>query len=515
MSLSSQVERHLAERELRMPASLRKLYDSDLPSKLGDALYRPSSSSSAEFGTIEWAEDQIDQSKWPLLPNLVPIMAVDEQSFACVIASDVTGAKLPFEGRVVRWHVELDDRYQDFQAGLLDVDCYLYAESVQEELAHREQGWELVFERIGPAYEKAYIDKSERPRDHVVRPIRLACQNVIVGLAAIAQDSSFDGLSVVAWQTCERPHVATHEANRALAVVTLCDAFQNGGTMEIRFDRPSRLRDGVTPDPVAHPEQAVPASLRRYARTLGVTLGGKKRENGKPPDPYFAAITPTQARDLFRAITPMPDGLRARVDRAEHELGVTPERLCYMLLKPVWRDIELDYLLATTDRVVSILEGGAEWTSRAERQAETEACRGAIMAGMLYRRLNSTDLAGADGEVRLIEASTVGVQWECLEELGAVRFTNMAPGAAVPWLRGAWVELHDSLLVFPRALATDELLETARHHAQEEPTALVVPEDLEIPTVPDGVKLLRCPDRLADIDKATEQKLLDARTSRG
>jgi hypothetical protein len=43
----------------------------------------------------------------------------------------------------------------------------------------------------------------------------------------------------------------------------------------------------------------------------------------------------------------------------------------------------------------------------------------------------------------------------------------------------------------------------------------VVPEDLEIPTVPDGVKLLRCPDRLADIDKATEQKLLDSRTSRG
>jgi hypothetical protein len=248
-----------------MPGGLRRLYDSDLPAKIGNALYRPSDAGAAEVGTIQWAESEIDHSKWPLLPNLVPIMAVDERSFACVIASDAVGEPLPYEGRVVRWHVELADEYRNFQAELLDVDCYLYVESVQEELAHRDQGWELVFERIGPTYEKAYIDKQERPRDHAVRPIRLACQNVIVGLAAIAEDSSFDGLSVVAWQTCERPHVATHEANRALAVVTLCDAFQNGGTMEIRFDRPTKLWDGVEPQTVTHPERAVPASLRRYA----------------------------------------------------------------------------------------------------------------------------------------------------------------------------------------------------------------------------------------------------------
>lgn len=498
-----------------MPGALRRLYAGDLPDKLGSDLFRPSEGGHPAVGTIEWAEAEIDQSRWPLLPNLVPIMAVDEKSFACVIASDAVGDELPYEGRVVRWHVDLPDEYRDFQAGLLDVDCYLYAESVQEELARRDQGWKLVFERIGPAYEKAYIDRLERPRDHVVRPIRLACQNVIVGFAAIAQDSSFDGLSVVAWQTCERPHVATHEANRALAVVTLCDAFQNGGTMEIRFDRPTRLSDGGEPQTVTHPERAVPASLRRYARTLGVTLGGTKSRKGKPPDHNYAVITPKQARELFRAVTPMPDDLRLRVNRAERELGITPERLCYMLLKPVWRDVELDYLLATTDRVVSILSGGAKWTDRAGRQAESEVCRGAVMAGMLHRRLNSTDLAGADGDVRVVEASTVGVHWECLDDVGAVRFTRMAHGAAVPWLTGSRVELDESLLVFPRVLVSDELLDTVRSYADREPTALVVPHDEEVPTLPRNVTVLRCPDRLADIDKTIEQKLLDARTSRG
>jgi hypothetical protein len=185
-----------------------------------------------------------------------------------------------------------------------------------------------------------------------------------------------------------------------------------------------------------------------------------------------------------------------------------------MLLKPVWRDIELDYLLATSDRVNSILKGGAKWEERSKRQAESEVCRGAVLAGMLYRRLNATDGAGIDGEVRVIEASTVGVQWECLDDLGAVRFTSMDSGA-VPWLRGTTVDLGESLLVFPRVLVTDQLLETARSYAQDEPTALVVPQDLEIPAIPDGVMLLRCPDRLPDIDKTIEQKLLDTRTSRG
>ena len=384
-----------------MPARLRDLYASDLPSYLGSSLFGYAAGLPSEIGTIPWAEAQIDESRWPLLPNLVPIMAVDEQSFACVVASDLDGDALPFEGRVVRWHVELADRYRDLQAGLLDTDCYLYAESVLHELSKRDVGLRSILDVIGPAYESAYIETRERPRDHVVRPIRMACQNVIVGLAAIAQDSSFDGLSVVAWQTCERPHIATHEANRALAVVTLCDAFQNGGTMEIRFDRPAMVQNGSTRERVFHPEQAVPASLRRYGRTVGVQLG-----ESNPADPYFAAITPAQARDLFSAITPMPDGLRARVAWAQSRLGISPERLCFMLLKPVWRDIELDFLLATSTRVASILTGGAAWERRADRQAEAEVCRSAVMAGMLYRRLNSTDLAGADGEVRVIEAST-------------------------------------------------------------------------------------------------------------
>jgi hypothetical protein len=108
----------------------------------------------------------------------------------------------------------------------------------------------------------------------IVRPVRIACQNVIVGLAAIAQDSSFDGLLAVAWQTCEVAHVAANEANRALAALTLCDVFQKGGTMDIRFDRKAHVKlHGEDHFFDEHPENGVPTSLRRFGRVVGVELG--------------------------------------------------------------------------------------------------------------------------------------------------------------------------------------------------------------------------------------------------
>jgi hypothetical protein len=361
---------------------------------------------------------------------------------------------------------------------------------------------------IGPAYQEQYLDHEKRPRDFIVRPVRIACQNVIVGLAAIAQDASFDGLSVVVWQTCESPHVAAHEANRALAALTLCDAFQNGGTMEIRFDRKARVKyEGQNhsfehPESEGHPGKGVPASLRRYGRTVGVELGAD----------HPKAISPREARNLFMAITPMPDGLRQRVEVAIDTLGISPERLCFTLLNPVWRDIELDYLLATSPRVTSILEGGAAWEERSARQAESEVCRAAVMAGMLYRRLNATDAAGADEEARVVEDVRAGVEWEVLDDLGAVRLTGLTPGDVLPWSKGRRLDA-DEITVFPRSLITPGVINAVMKSGEGQ-RALVVPRDTAVPELPTELLLLTCPDRRPDIEKTIEKNLLTARISR-
>lgn len=432
--------------------------------------------------------------------NLLPVAVIDEASIACVVCHQ---DRETTHDPVVRWF--LSDVDPCYQGAILDTDVYEYLESLDYETAARPNGLRRMLDEIGPAYQESYLDKEKRPRDFVIRPVRIACQNVIVGLAAFAQDSTFDGLSVVAWQTCEVPHVATHEGNRALAALTLCDAFQNGGTMEIRFDRDAWLSwNGKRIAYHGHPEKVVPASLRRYGRTVGVYLGEE--------DP--AAITPAEARELFLAVTPMPAELRARVDDAVATRGISPERICFSLLSQTWREPELDFILATSERAASILEGGAPWMDRASRQAESEVCRAAVLAGMLFRRLNSTDAAGdASSAVRVVEDRSKGVTWHIDEVKGTVTFRGLDTAASVPWTHGVGGVAEAT--VFPRTALTPDLARAVA--ADESPglKAALVPAGVPSPPDADGFVVLRCPDRLADIDKDIERRLLTSRISRG
>jgi len=490
----------LAERGLRATESLLEVWTNDLPAEVAELVYRPEARPGAH--DVAWAEAVINDSEWPLLPNLVPLMPVDERSFACVVLSDVDGPDLPGAGAVVRWHLDVaDDRYQ---AGLLDTDCRAYVWSVAEELRHREAGIELVLD-IGEAYQQAFLANDKRPRDFIVRPVRIACQNVIVALAAFSQDSAFDGLGVVAWQTCEVPHVATNEASRALIALMLCDAFKSGGTMEVRFDRPARAT-GIERAIPGHPEGKVPAALRRFARTVGV--------EGLSDD--ARSITPVVARELFRAVTPMPDDLRARVDHATANEGIAPERLYFALMTGTWHPLELDFMLATSARTRSIISGGADWMSRPERQAESEICRAGLMASMLYNRLNNRDSAGAVSDARVLEDDRQGVEWHVDSDSASIEFLHLDESVDLPWLY-QWPKQvprsNPSISVFPRALVTSSTVDAIRAAMATGPAAVLIPKDVDV-TFPDDIPVLRCPDRLAELDKVIEGHLLTSRIAR-
>lgn len=408
------------------------------------------------------------------------------------------------------------------QRELLDTSVAEYIDSVGEELRFRPLGLHRVLGEIGPIYEAHYLSREKRPRDFVIRPVRLACQNVIVGLAAFGQDASTDGLSVYAWQTCELPHVATHEGNRAMTALMLCDAFKNGGTMEIRFDRPGRLPatelpGGDTLGPFdyryGHPEEGrVPASLRRFARTLGVEVGR---------DPH--AISPGEARELFLAVTPMPQELRARIRSAVARGVATPERLCFTLMSQMWREIEVDFMLAVSDRAKSILEGGSSWQMRAERQAQAQVSRAARMIGMLYRRLDVLDAAAADEDARVLEDNRVGVEWSVIEDYGAVLLTNIQAGE-LPWQgdSATKVAAGDSVVAVPRSTTTSADVDLVRSlRADGIVPVLVVPGDAydrserRVDGVPcHEITVLACPERLGELDQALEAMLLTARIAR-
>lgn len=500
--------------ELTPPEGLDAAYANALP-EVRDLIYRPGLDP-GDPPSIEWAFSLAAQSAWPLEPGYVPLMAVDEESFACVVGSPLAGPRHPLHGQVVRWHLTTKNLHR--QRDRLDISASLYLQSVAEELRHRESGRDRMLDEIGPAFRANYLAKEKRPRDFVIRPVRLACQNVIVGLAAFGQDAAVDALSVFAWQTCEVPHVATHDANRALAALTLSDAFKNGGTMEIRFDQPGEISPADDKPPIryksGHPEGGVPASLKRYARTLGLELGVESP----------GSISPSEARELFLAVTPMPLELRSRVDDAVARGLASPERLCFTLMSSqLWEPIELDFLLAVSDRAKEILEGGSTWESRGDRQSEMQLARAARMLGMLYRRLDSKDVAAAGGETRVLEDNRVGVVWSVIDEYGAVVMTEI-PSDTIPWQSDPECRIDEGacLVVVPRSMPTREDVDLVRSlQADGVHPVLVVPGDaFDAAAGAAGgvdctaVTVLCCPERQGEMDLALESMLLTARMTR-
>jgi hypothetical protein len=494
---STPLTKLLAARGLSAPPGLLEAWQQEVSRPVANLLLR------GEDGTVGESFDVLASGAEAPPADVVPLAVVDEESVAVVSCGERDSPSGPTAGLVHRWFLRPVSPEQQLE--LLDVDAVSYLCSLDEELSARKPGLDRILDEIGPHYEQTHITRDKRPRDHVLRPVRLACQNVVVGMAAFAHESSFDGLSVLAWQTCEVPHVATHEGNRTLAALTLCDAFRNGGTMEIRFDCTARIKLDGHDKPTTyrgHPEGRVPASLRRFGRTLGVELGAQ--------DP--AAISPAESRALFRAVTRMPADLAARAEEAVRRDGLAPERLCFVLLSQLWREIELDVLLACSERAASILDGGADWRDRGARQAESEVCRAASLAGMLHRRLNSTDDADVGDEIRPVEDRTRGVTWEVDPRVAAVRFSGLTPGEPLPWSRER--TCAETLVVLPRSQATGDVMQQAMALADRDPVAVELPADAPEPDPQADVAVLRCPDRLADLDRTIEEAQLTLRVSR-
>ncbi|MBX7255917.1 MAG: hypothetical protein K1Y02_06115 [Candidatus Hydrogenedentes bacterium] len=435
----------------------------------------------------------LDDSAHQPPANLLPLAQIDELSIACVICDSASDPGMPGAGQVIRWHLAAIPATA--QGALIDTDPVSYLSSLGEELDDREKALPMLRD-IATRYQEQYVAHGRLPRGWVERPVQLACQNVIIGLSAFAHDAAFDGLRVPAFLTCEVPHLATHEGNRALCALMLCDAYQNGGTMEIRFG-------------TRHRSRTIPPALKRYARTHGILLGSE--------DP--CAILPAESRELFLASTPMPDELWARaVDLMDRGL-LTPERICHTLLTPIWSAIELDYILAVSSRAASILAGGSSAELRRTRLVEQEVARAALMAGMLYRRVSIADRSHNATVATVHEDTRTNVNWSIDQDRGYILFSGL-DRALLPWLDREHaqpvIDLGSGLAVIPRALPTPvdwTLARSLQHGAAAIASALLVPKDVAA-SVPADIAVLICPDRLAEIDIEVERRMQRARTSR-
>jgi hypothetical protein len=486
-------DEYCSKKKLQIPENLEKTLSS-LKGQITELIYW-SGRDYSDMASLVVGMDILEGAVDPAPDYLIPILPVDEASIACIVLfSADEPAEFNQKNPIIRWHLEsIDSRYQ---GALLDVDVVSYLNSIGEELDSRADQMKKMDSHM-VKYDREFTSKNRAPRGHIFRPLQLACQNVVVGLATLKHDSGFDGLRVSTYLSCEVPHLATHEAGRAMIALILCDAFQNGGTMEVRF---GYHNDG----------QSVPAAVMRFGRTQGIEIGKND------PD----SISPADARELFLSVTPMPYELRLKsfdlIDRG----AISPERLCYTIMSGIWNPIELDYLLSTSSRSATILEGGSGVEFRLARQAESESCRASLMTGMLFNRLNNKVLGKASNGVQVFEDYSSGVNWNIKEDVAAVFFDNI--DSSTPWLdkNHPLIEVGQnnpsSILILPRACPTKsdiDLLTNLQNQYKTVQCALLVPSDM-VETIPDQIPALVCPDRLAEIDLRVEQRLVSCRVGR-
>ncbi|WP_298937428.1 hypothetical protein [uncultured Ruegeria sp.] len=445
-----------------------------------------------------WIVDVLEDAVDPIPRNLIPIMRIDESSVACAVGlfEDEIDAddNAEYALKVVRWHVgRVPEQYQ---GELLDVDAFMFLESAYKAIDKREENKNSVM-KLAAKYQADFIANGSRPKSTDLRPVQLACQNVIIGLATLYQDQFFDGLRVPAYTTCQVPHLAANEGDRAMTAMLLCDAFQNGGTMEVRFGP-------------HYGEKSVPPSLMSYARSLGVEIGYE--------DEF--AITPREARQLFLAVTPMPDDLEGRSMDVIDRGVISPERLCFSLMSGIWSAVELDYILATSSKVATIMNGGSSTEMRRARLSELETCRSAIMSGMLIKRLDNNDhAAGMNENVRVFEDGTDKSTWSISEEDGVLAIATSWEGRlhwANPADDRADLEPEQGLIIVPRSLPTAAdftLVSTLKSEYPSMTIALLTTSDMAA-LVPPETPLLTCPLRMGEIDQEAERRLSSLRVGR-
>ncbi len=461
----SALARYTALRGLRMPEALERALTSVPPAGLEALIYRARPPDNRP-PALSWALGVLRTAAQPAPRNLVPLMPVDDRSLACVVCTPSTASGPPF-GAVVRWH--LDDIPARAQGQVLDVDVEHYLDMQARQLRALEVGLDRMSD-VAEKYHKDFGSKGTSARSYVVRPVRLAVQNVIVGLAAWHYDRKFDALAVSAWQVCEVPHLAAHEGVRGLLALTLGEAFRSGSTMEIRFHD--------------HPEGGVPAALRQLARVRAITLSEHK------------SILPAESRALLWHVCGLDESLRDSLRRMAAAGLLSPERACYSLLAGVWTAAGLDYLTRTAPRIAErVLRGGSSPLDWPSHRTELKLARRAFLVERLVAATGMSD------DAKTFEDSPQRLRW---------RVDRGSEGVVVSdtCTTPAWVgaeHLRDGDLILPRDVveAYDEVPAGA---------LLLLPADAVAPGPP--ARVVRAPWTLAEVDREVESRMNALATAR-
>ncbi len=368
-------------------------------------------------------------------------------------------------------------------------------------------------------FDNDYLKIGKLPRNHVWRPYRFCVQDVVLGLVVVRHSLENNCLEVDVCLASDVPEYEPGSGARMTSAFLLSEAYKCGGTMEIRF---SQYVEGGR----------VATSLRRFARKLGVKF--EHVTEGR--------ITPSEARQLYMALTGFSPSLRDQIVALSMQGRLSQERACYAVQHGLWTRAELENIILGSPRADSILGGDALPEQRHLYLNDLLHARAAVMGGFLDRKLAKRERGDAnealdlEDDVRPLEisfdATYYAKVYSCSEDVPIPWSRDQAQGLVnlpaesqlIALLRARDVE--DLALRFEQDLDLAGRLTTSLNsQATHGLVCILVPRDYE--ELPQdfrerftntaqnhGVHIMICPETTVSLDADAVRRLASSRIMR-
>lgn len=343
------------------------------------------------------------------------------------------------------------------------------------------------------------------PRSKDWRPVRSCVHDLVVGLAAIRHDESFNGLDVDVFLCTDHPNYEPGHGVRALASLLLSDAYRNGATMAIRFTRyDGRKRTRV-------PER-IPRDLVGLAEQLGVNLA--RSQDG--------IITHDESLELYSLLVGLSSAVKRGIEPHIARGAFSLAGLCFLISSKVWSLEEASWILLNAPRPEGVLFGIDKPEDRLNYLDSIYYGRAALLARHLHQRLISNSGQAGEG---------------CLVEIAGLAWTyRPAHPVSLDWnVRDSVLNLsaNEAVVVFPNPhplLPQEEkrIVEDITHlyGVSSQSTQKFILYGAEVQRVPSvkklaeiaeqkaGIQLLSAPFSCSELDQEVERRMARARMVR-
>lgn len=459
------------------------------------------------------------QGFWSIAPdapkNLIPFHPVEESGLLACLQCQPAGSSTD-TAPVVLWDLRAPASEQNLEQVSPDFAYYLYDRL--SEWKYRETGLRTL-ERHVHTFENEYLSNNKLPRNHIWRPYRFCVQDIVLGLVVVRHSLANNCLDVDVCLISDAPEYEPGSGARMTSAFLLSEAYKCGGTMEIRFTE--NVED-----------RTVPRALREFAQDLGVDL--RHVTEGR--------ITPSEARQLYVALSGFSDTLRAQLDLLAEQGKLSQERACYVVNHGIWTRSEVESIVFGSLRPDGIFSGDTPPEQRHLYLQELLHARAAILGGVLDRRLakrertEGTLAIDLEDDVRRLDIAfdatfyakiyrcdeVLPIPW--VESRGQQAFDLPAGQHLIVLVRAR--DANDLALHFEHDLATaHKLAAFSQQQSVPGPVFILTPRDFqELPSdlrtrfvsaaEASGVGLIVCPETVVTLDADAAQRLASSRILR-